>query len=74
MNFVFKSILFCKKKPTLVISFGAGLPRRINRLFRFQTHRMLLPGIKAVVMIISTSFACLANRAISASINSGDIS
>lgn len=32
------------------------------------------PGIKAVVMIISTSFAYFANKSISALINSGDIS
>jgi len=33
-----------------------------------------LPGMRAVVMIISTSRACLANRACSASMNSFDIS
>ena len=33
-----------------------------------------LPGMRAVVIIISTSLACLANRAISASINSLEIS
>lgn len=33
-----------------------------------------LPGMSAVVMIISTSLACSANRAISASMNSFDIS
>jgi len=32
------------------------------------------PGIKAVVIIISTSFAYLVNNSISAAINSGDIS
>lgn len=33
-----------------------------------------LPGIKAVVIIISTSFAYFANNSISAAMNSGDIS
>jgi len=33
-----------------------------------------LPGIKAVAIIISTSFAYFLNNSISAAINSGDIS
>ena len=56
--------------------------RQVALLFRDGATKMstfvmsigaFFPGISAVEMMMSTSFACLANNAISASINSFDI-
>ena len=43
------------------------------RASSFQSSGAFLPGISAVVMTMSISFACSAKSAISAAMNSGDI-
>ncbi|MNZ98200.1 hypothetical protein D3C78_1174770 [compost metagenome] len=59
---------FCEARSTITLP--AFMESTISRVINFGAG---LPGINAVVTMISTSFACAAKSAISALINASDI-
>lgn len=66
-----KRLTVCGEK---IVSLNTGIYQKKRYTFTQRIYNTSIPGISAVVMIISTSWHCLAKSFISASINSFDIS